>query len=180
MKRLFIVVMCTLFLSLCLNVSAPAAETPEITGSDIVSGQSAKNDVVRADEVKTVYREKYGRLQYRRWNSTRGYWIDPDWIFVSAVVPVNFNTSTTQNYGKFTASKSHIYITFGRCTANWGHIKIHSDSYSGSVVGSFIMPYGNSAIQTVPIDVTVGSTYYITVEPYADYIQAIGSFSIDY
>ncbi len=34
----------------------------------------------RAAVIETKYRVYYGRLQYRRWNATYGYWVDPDWI----------------------------------------------------------------------------------------------------
>lgn len=33
-----------------------------------------------ADEIETKWRVSLGRLQYRRWNATRGYWVDPEWI----------------------------------------------------------------------------------------------------
>ncbi len=33
-----------------------------------------------ADEIETKWRYSLGRLQYRRWNATRGYWVDPEWI----------------------------------------------------------------------------------------------------
>lgn len=33
-----------------------------------------------ADEIETIWRYNRGVLQYRRWNITRGYWVDPDWI----------------------------------------------------------------------------------------------------
>lgn len=33
-----------------------------------------------ADEIITKVRVNNGKLQYRRWNATRGYWVDPDWI----------------------------------------------------------------------------------------------------
>ena len=37
----------------------------------------------RADVVYWIYRELAdGTLQKRRWNATRGYWVDPHWITV--------------------------------------------------------------------------------------------------
>lgn len=33
-----------------------------------------------ADEIDTIWRVSQGKLQYRRWNITRGYWVDPHWI----------------------------------------------------------------------------------------------------
>lgn len=34
----------------------------------------------RIDVIVTKYRLYHGILQYRRWNETRDYWVDPDWI----------------------------------------------------------------------------------------------------
>lgn len=34
----------------------------------------------RADVIETKIRSYYGIVQYRRWNKTRGYWMDDDWI----------------------------------------------------------------------------------------------------
>lgn len=34
-----------------------------------------------ADEIETIWRyNSKGVLQYRRWNVTRNYWVDPYWI----------------------------------------------------------------------------------------------------
>lgn len=32
------------------------------------------------DTIETKYRYHNGHVQYRRWNATQGYWVDPDWI----------------------------------------------------------------------------------------------------
>ena len=32
-----------------------------------------------ADEIIMKYRYLNGHLQYRRWNATQGYWVDPYW-----------------------------------------------------------------------------------------------------
>ncbi|CVI72883.1 MAG TPA: hypothetical protein H9968_02010 [Candidatus Anaerobutyricum stercoris] len=38
----------------------------------------------RADVVYWIYRTlDDGTIQKRRWNETRGYWVDPDWIDVN-------------------------------------------------------------------------------------------------
>lgn len=34
----------------------------------------------RADVIVTKFRNYHGILQYRRWNETRGVWVDPEWI----------------------------------------------------------------------------------------------------
>ncbi len=33
-----------------------------------------------ADVIVRIYRSNGKILQYRRWNETRGYWVDSDWI----------------------------------------------------------------------------------------------------
>ena len=35
-----------------------------------------------ADVIVYKYRIENGKQQYRRWNETRGYWVDPYWIDV--------------------------------------------------------------------------------------------------
>lgn len=35
-----------------------------------------------ADSIVIKYRDYRGRLQYRRWNETRRYWVDSSWIDV--------------------------------------------------------------------------------------------------
>lgn len=35
-----------------------------------------------ADVIVKYYRLYYGEPQYRRWNETRGYWVDPYWIYL--------------------------------------------------------------------------------------------------
>lgn len=34
----------------------------------------------RADKIVTKYRVYNGVRQYRRWNETKGCWVDPNWI----------------------------------------------------------------------------------------------------
>lgn len=34
------------------------------------------------DKIVTKYRTHNGTRQYRRWNETRGYWVDSDWVNV--------------------------------------------------------------------------------------------------
>lgn len=33
----------------------------------------------QADVIEVKYRVHDGKLQYRRWNATRGYWVDATW-----------------------------------------------------------------------------------------------------
>lgn len=34
----------------------------------------------KADNIVVKYRTVNGVRQYRRWNATKGRWVDPDWI----------------------------------------------------------------------------------------------------
>lgn len=39
------------------------------------------NEIMPLKDVIVVkVREYNGKLQYRRWNQTQGYWVDPYWI----------------------------------------------------------------------------------------------------
>lgn len=92
-----------------------------------------------------------------------------------------FNVTSKTNYGKFTATKSTITASFNNCSTGSALVKIHKSGYTGTVVGNFIVPSGSGIpTQYVNISVSSGTTYYITVEPYGGYIQAIGSFSLNY
>lgn len=53
----------------------PMAATP-------VEVQAAEAPTVepRVDEIVWIFRVNNGQRQKRRWNRTRGYWVDPDWI----------------------------------------------------------------------------------------------------
>ena len=35
---------------------------------------------ISVDEIVTKFRAYNGKVQYRRWNQTRGYWVDKHWI----------------------------------------------------------------------------------------------------
>lgn len=48
-----------------------------------VSIQSAEDEIHPcADVIKIKYRNYNNRLQYRRWNETKGVWVDKNWIDV--------------------------------------------------------------------------------------------------
>ena len=73
--------MCISMLAVMGSMSVQAAATEVPTVVEVTA--SAEQMEPRADIIETVYRvTPDGRLQYRRWNSTRGYWVDPDWLYV--------------------------------------------------------------------------------------------------
>lgn len=43
-------------------------------------GTEETAEVYRADVIVVKYRMNNGKMQYRRWNETKGVWVDPYWI----------------------------------------------------------------------------------------------------
>jgi len=94
---------------------------------------------------------------------------------------ISFNVTQITNYGTFVASKSTITASFNNCSAGCALVKIHKNGYTGSVVGSFVVPAGSGVpTQYYYINATVGTKYYITIEPHLDYFQAVGIVGLDY
>lgn len=80
MKKNFLIVtaMCALLVGVAPIASVSAAEVEQD-----VQEQSVQNDIgvaPCADEIVTKFRAYNGKVQYRRWNQTRGYWVDKHWI----------------------------------------------------------------------------------------------------
>lgn len=93
----------------------------------------------------------------------------------------SFNVTSLTRYGKFVASKSTVTASFSNCSTGAALVRIRQGSYTGTEVGNFIVPAG-SGYPTLysNISVSKGTTYYITIEPYDDFIQGIGSFTLSY
>lgn len=77
MKRLVIGVMAATMAFSAMPAAIPAMiQTP--------AAVEAAEIEPRADVVYWIYRTlSDGTIQKRRWNATRGYWVDPDWIDVN-------------------------------------------------------------------------------------------------
>ncbi len=76
--KLFVLLMMALVLTGGLTTPAKAhvsVEQPTIAVSTGIS-----EIVPHADQIVIYTRTHNGKRQYRRWNETRGYWVDPDWI----------------------------------------------------------------------------------------------------
>lgn len=75
-KKLVIAMLALGLVALVPSVSevkaAEVSSVPEVTTED-------STIMPRADVIEVKYRIKDGRLQYRRWNATRGYWVDSEW-----------------------------------------------------------------------------------------------------
>ena len=66
-----------------LASSIPAGFAADFAQAPVaaVSTNSEVNGVEpRADIIEYKYRILGDKRQYRRWNATRGYWVDPEWI----------------------------------------------------------------------------------------------------
>ena len=73
-KRMFLAMYTAMMSAVMLTGFASSTEA---------QGQSAQSDIAVtpcADEIVTKFRMLNGHLQYRRWNQTRGYWVDKKWI----------------------------------------------------------------------------------------------------
>ncbi|RKJ78978.1 hypothetical protein D7X33_09075 [Butyricicoccus sp. 1XD8-22] len=70
--------------SVCLsfNVANAAckADIPQNENDLYIEDLSDNTISPHADEIITKFRRYNGVIQYRRWNATKGYWVDPDWI----------------------------------------------------------------------------------------------------
>lgn len=74
-KRLLLLVMGLSFLTPIVNVDAA-----DVTITKTINANTGV--VIYADSIVKKYRVHNGQLQYRRWNETRGYWVDSEWINV--------------------------------------------------------------------------------------------------
>ena len=77
-KLLIVAAVCASLFVVGPTVNVSAAEVEQD-----VQEQSVQNDIgvaPCADEIVTKFRMLNGHLQYRRWNQTRGYWVDKHWI----------------------------------------------------------------------------------------------------
>ncbi|HIX72195.1 MAG TPA: hypothetical protein H9849_04165 [Candidatus Anaerobutyricum stercoripullorum] len=65
--------------------SAMPASIPDMLQMPVMVEASETAEIEpKADVVYWMYRVlSDGTIQKRRWNATRGYWVDPDWIDVN-------------------------------------------------------------------------------------------------
>ena len=77
-KFLIAVAICASLFVVAPSVSVSAAEVePEV---QVQSEKSNIGVAPCADEIVTKFRINKDKVQYRRWNQTRGYWVDKHWI----------------------------------------------------------------------------------------------------
>ena len=63
----------------------PLSAVPGVQAPTTVCAAGTEDATTYADVVYYVYRTRDGWIQKRRWNETRGYWVDPYWINVQHV-----------------------------------------------------------------------------------------------
>lgn len=78
MKK-FIVMLILAFMISGSVLSAGAQEVGMIEEAPVAE-QSSGSVVPTADKIVVKLRVYQGKKQYRHWNETRGYWVEPDWI----------------------------------------------------------------------------------------------------
>lgn len=81
MKKLIVVL--TLAMMISGSVLSASEEEVNVTEETIAVEQTGDNSgtiVPMADQIVVKFRIYQGKKQYRHWNQTRGYWVEPDWI----------------------------------------------------------------------------------------------------
>lgn len=74
-------ILCALSAGALLADPAPAAYAADAAPEPVkVTTVSETAITPRADVIVYKTRTYNGKRQYRRWNQTQGYWVDPDWI----------------------------------------------------------------------------------------------------
>lgn len=64
-----------------LSTTAMAAQSTDIIPPVVGTYKVNPPDEIQIDQIETHFRTTAsGKIQYRRWNATRGYWVDPYWI----------------------------------------------------------------------------------------------------
>lgn len=77
--------LCGLFAAMFMTFLVPSSYALDAPIAPIAPAAecSSEGDVTTyADVIVYQYRIYNGKYQYRRWNETRGYWVDPYWIDV--------------------------------------------------------------------------------------------------
>lgn len=75
MKKKIVSLMMFVMVCFSFSTKASAQEMNQIRATEETTAIAA-----RADVIERKYRNHNGVNQYRRWNKTQGYWVDPYWI----------------------------------------------------------------------------------------------------
>lgn len=83
MKKMMALALCGVVLFGGTPVGVKAAEADNVENVQSETDTASKGGLLRKDNIITKYRVHNGKLQYRRWNTTYGVWVDPYWIDLS-------------------------------------------------------------------------------------------------
>lgn len=78
------IICAVLLIGITIASSLSIASAGNIEGI-VVTNPTASSDTtitIMADTIVTKFRIYNGLTQYRRWNATKGVWVDPYWITV--------------------------------------------------------------------------------------------------
>ena len=76
-------IICTFCTMVMISAFVPVSYAAECLSTITPNISSSESEIVPyADVIVYEYRIYNGVQQYRRWNETRGYWVDPYWIDV--------------------------------------------------------------------------------------------------
>ena len=75
-------IVCAFCAMIMISAFVPVSYAAERLPTTPSSTSSESEIVPHADVIVYAYRIYNGVQQYRRWNETRGYWVDPYWIDV--------------------------------------------------------------------------------------------------
>ena len=74
--------LCALGAAAIMVTAVPTAYAADIPQAPTPQNSSECTIMPCADVIVYKFRIYNGKQQYRRWNETRGYWVDPYWIDV--------------------------------------------------------------------------------------------------
>lgn len=82
MKKKILILGIAIMLSLPMTVGVTGMQKTEAAEIERIyeASESDEGIVPYADVIVTKFRVINGVTQYRRWNETKGYWVDSDWI----------------------------------------------------------------------------------------------------
>lgn len=106
-----------------------------------------------------------------------------DVVPYTSEVSLYYNATAGGHYlGKFTASSSIVQLKFWAPNVGRAAIYFRTGSKTGPIHKTIITPAAGetSATLTSTFSVTRGTTYYIIVKPYGDFVQTKGHLEITY
>lgn len=74
-------ILCSLCVATLMAILIPSSYAAELSPMPALTESTDGGIIVPyADVIVYKYRLNNGKFQYRRWNETRGYWVDPYWM----------------------------------------------------------------------------------------------------